>query len=390
MLPALLLVLVALLTPQGANDPHKDITVRRVPAGGIQPEAVRDRDGVIHLLYFAGEPAAGDLYYVRSTDDGATFTLALRVNSEPLSAIATGTIRGGQLAIGRGGRAHVVWNGSGKARTKGPADPATGQTGAQMFYSRLNDAGTGFEPQRGLVTRTLQIDGGGSVAADHVGNVYVAWHGNDARGAARDEATRVVWLTRSTDDGRRFRPEAMAWKQGTGVCGCCALELFTDGPTVSLMYRSATGGVQRDIYMLTSNDRGRTFRGANIHPWKINACPMTSMSFAVTGRRLLAAWETEGQVFMSQIDRATSRATSIAEPIAATAPGKHPRLAVDKDRVLLAWAEGTGWARGGFVAWQVFDQRGEPTGKVDRLPGVPVWSFPATVSRTGGGFIVFY
>lgn len=91
-----------------------EVIVRRVPGAGIQPDAVRDTAGVIHLLYFAGEPAAGDLFYVRSTDDGGSFTPPLRVNSEPASAIATGTIRGGQLAIGRGGRAHVVWNGSGK------------------------------------------------------------------------------------------------------------------------------------------------------------------------------------------------------------------------------------------------------------------------------------
>ena len=85
---------------------------RRVPHAGIQPEAVVDNAGTLHLIYFSGEPAGGDLYYVRSRDLGATFSTPVRINSQAGSAIATGTIRGGQLALGRTGRVHVVWNGS--------------------------------------------------------------------------------------------------------------------------------------------------------------------------------------------------------------------------------------------------------------------------------------
>src|SRR5438094_9441816 len=82
----------------------------RVPQGGIQPEATVDSHGTLHLLYFAGEPRGGNLFYVRSTDYGRTFSTPIKVNSQEGSAIATGSIRGGQLAVGRGG--NVVWNGS--------------------------------------------------------------------------------------------------------------------------------------------------------------------------------------------------------------------------------------------------------------------------------------
>src|SRR5262249_17764329 len=77
---------------------HAEVALHRCPNGGIQPEAAIDSRGVLHPLYFPGEPAGGDLFYVRSTDFGATFSPAVRVNSQPGSAIATGTIRGGQLA----------------------------------------------------------------------------------------------------------------------------------------------------------------------------------------------------------------------------------------------------------------------------------------------------
>src|SRR4051812_25090812 len=98
---------------------NPDISLVRVPNGGIQPEAIVDRSGSVHLLYYSGDPAHGDLFYVKSSDSGVTWSRPLRVNSEVGTAIAAGTIRGGQIAIGRKGRVQVAWNGSSKAEPKG-------------------------------------------------------------------------------------------------------------------------------------------------------------------------------------------------------------------------------------------------------------------------------
>ena len=84
------------------------VTLARVPNGGIQPQVLRDAQNVVHMLYFSGEPANGDLFYVRSTDEGRTFSAPVRVNSQPGSAVATGTIRGDHMALGRNGRVHVA------------------------------------------------------------------------------------------------------------------------------------------------------------------------------------------------------------------------------------------------------------------------------------------
>src|SRR5215212_11003118 len=112
------------------------VALVRVPHGGIQPEAAVDPHGTLHLLYFAGEPRGGNLFYVRSTDYGRTFSAPIRVNNQEGSAIATGTIRGGQLAVGRGGRVHVVWNGSDGAKPRGLINPASGKAEAPFLYSR--------------------------------------------------------------------------------------------------------------------------------------------------------------------------------------------------------------------------------------------------------------
>jgi hypothetical protein len=71
------------------------------------------------------------------------------------------------------------------------------------LYARQNEAGTEFEAQRNLMRETFGLDGGGSVASDPGGNVYVAWHGKGPS-AGEGESSRQVWIARSADEGRGF------------------------------------------------------------------------------------------------------------------------------------------------------------------------------------------
>ena len=364
-----------------------DVKLVRIPNGGIQPEAAVGADGDIHLIYFRGTPAHGDLFYVKSSDAGATWSSPLRVNSQPGTAIATGTIRGGQIALGNNDAVHVAWNGSSEAEAIGPLNPESGKRGAPMLYSRLNAAGTAFEPERNVMTHTFGLDGGGTVAADRAGNVYVAWHGK-AAGAPEGEAGRQVWVAESHDGGQTFAPEKPAWKEPTGACGCCGMAMFADtGGTVRALYRSATENVHRDIYLITSQDRGRTFAGRKLDTWQINACPMSSMAFAEANGRIQGAWETGGHVYFEDLT------SSNAMPVAGTNEGKnskHPRLAIMPDGdTVMAWTEGTGWARGGSLAWQLFDRTGKPLGEKHTAPGIPTWSMAAVVPQPGGAVILY-
>ena len=156
---------------------RESVRMTRVPGSGLQPQVAIDGQGTLHLLYYAGDPQQGDVFYLSSTDSGTTFSSAIRVNSQPGSAIAMGTIRGAQLAIGKDGRVHVAWNGSSDATPAGPLNPDSGKPGMPMLYARLNDAGTAFQAQRNLMRHSFGLDGGGSIAADQSRNVYVAWHG---------------------------------------------------------------------------------------------------------------------------------------------------------------------------------------------------------------------
>src|SRR5262249_15888666 len=75
------------------------VPLERVPNEGIQPQAAVDSAGIVHLIYFKGNPAAGDIFYVHRTLGSKDFSAPLRVNTEPGSAMAVGTIRGAQLAV---------------------------------------------------------------------------------------------------------------------------------------------------------------------------------------------------------------------------------------------------------------------------------------------------
>ncbi len=359
------------------------VELMRVPNGGIQPQAVVDGQGTVHLIYFKGEAKAGDIFYVRLRPGADGFSKPMPVNSRAGSAIAVGTIRGAQLALGRHGRVHVAWNGS------SAAEPS-GHEGAPMLYTRLNDAGTAFEPERDLMRFTGGLDGGGSVAADDQGTVYVMWHGSPP-GNTQGEAGRAVFLARSVDDGKTFARERPVNPKATGACGCCGMRAFADGAgNLFALYRAASEKVNRDEILLVSRDRGESFAIASSHPWNIPSCPMSSAFFSESKAGTLAAWETTGQVYFASVNPLT---LFVAKPVAppGVARRKHP-VAVGnaKGEVLLAWAEDTGWQRGGSLAWQVFSATGQPTDDNGRAAGgVPVWGLPAAVAR-GDGFVIFH
>jgi len=360
------------------------VELARIPDEGIQPQVVVDSKGEAHLLFLKGNPQSADVYYARLDRSGQPASPVIRVNHFPGSAIAIGTIRGPQMALGKNDRVHVVWNGSNHA-------PPAPHKGPPLLYTRFDATGSKFEIEKDVITEAAGLDGGSSVAADPDGTVYVVWHAHQS-GKAENEAGRAVFVARSNDEGAHFAKEKRADTQGAGVCGCCGLRAFASrGGFVSILYRQAVDIIRRDERWLVSRDGAKTFRSVLNHPWETGACPMSSASFAETGRYVLGAWESHDQIYFASLDRSSLNTTvPIAAP-GASDKRKHPALAINqKGDVLLAWTEGTGWQKGGAVAWQVFDQNGQPTAEHGRKEGVPVWSLVAAYANPAGDFVILY
>jgi hypothetical protein len=355
------------------------VDVVATPNGGIQPQAVIDPAGTIHLLYFKGEPGGGDLFYVRRKAGDADFSAPLRVNSEAGSAIATGSVRGGQIALGRNGWVHVGWNGS-------RALERDGVKLTPMWYARLSPGGRAFEPQRPIGKQTKHLDGGGSVAADRAGQVHVVWH---AAGLEEGEPNRRIYVATSADDGGRFAPEKAFTVEG-GACGCCGVETFVDARArLQVLYRAAGAMIHRDAMWMTISAQGASVP-VRLQPWELPACPMTTFAMAAANDAIVAVWETDQQVYSATLDP-DRRTFGAVTAMAGTAKRKHPSVAINAagDR-LIAWAEGTAWARGGSVAWALRNQRGEQTDSAASAGVVPVWGLVSAIARPNGTFVIFH
>jgi hypothetical protein len=368
-----------------ASKPKQDapvVSVLRVPEFGLQPQ-VEVKDGLVHLLYFTGDSAGGDLSYVLSRDYGRTFSRPLRVNSQPGSAMATGNIRGGQMALGPKGEVHVAWIGSQNAQ------PRRAKNSAPVLYARLNDAGAAFEPERTVNHVSWGADGA-TLAADTSNNVYVFWHAQPPGGKGEDD--RRLWMAKSADRGQTFAAETQIFGDGTGICGCCGSRALADpNGSVYVMARSATNIVHRDIWLLTSSDRGASFHGSDISKWEIGACVMSSEALLSSPQGVVAGWESEKQVYFGRVPAGTSK---VGAPVSAPGKGnnrKYPALAVNaRGETLLVWTEEMAWKKGGSAAWQTYDAELSPLGAAGKAEGVPAWGLVAAFARPDGSFVVMF
>jgi hypothetical protein len=353
------------------------VAVVALPEGAIQPQAVVDTNDVVHMVFFSGKPAGGDLYYVTLAADGRRLSQPIRVNSIEGSALATGSVRGAQLSLGRNGIIHVAWHGS-TPTVQGSVNDVP------MWYARSLD-GKRFDPQRSLSGRSKGLDGG-SVAADRQGNVAVVWH---AMGTEPGENHRTVYIAKSADDGATFSAEAPATDAPVGACGCCGMRaLFDRNGALHVLYRVATDEKRRDTAWLMI--RGAAARPpVRVHPWEIQTCPMTTYALAETSEGLIAAWETAQQVYSATLNPATGTVGTVAA-LPGTGSRKHPSVAVNASgERLIAWTEGTAWNRGGTAAWRLTDRNGKEIGIAEDAGAVPVWGLVSAVALHDGSFIVF-
>lgn len=358
------------------------VSLWQLPQGAVQPQAAVDGKGIVHVLYFkqGNSEGAGNLYYTRLAPGETRPSEPIRVNSEPDTAGCIGTVRTAQLAIGQGNRVHVVWNGLGPKASNGyPV--------AYQAYTRLNESGTRFEPQRNLITWAKGLDGGGSVAADATGHVYVTWH---ALAEAKNEAGRAVFVARSNDNGATFAKEKQANPEPTGACACCGMRAFVDSKgTLYILYRSATASVNRDTMLLVSKDRGQSFTEQRLHRWNINACPMSTYSLTESKAGILAAWETGSRVYYGTLNPAD---LTLSNPVPVPGSGqKHPFVTTSSNgQTLLTWTEGTGWQRGGSLVWQIIDKDGTIATSGKKTDAIPIWGLASAYARPDGTFVIVH
>jgi hypothetical protein len=158
-----------------------------------------------------------------------------------------------------------------------------------------------------------------------------------------------------------------------------------------MLFRAATQVVNRDMYLLSSTDRGETFHGADISHWNIGACVMSSAALLQSGKDVFSAWESEKQVYFGRVDQRTHNIAGNAGAPGAGANRKYPALAVNSNgQILLVWTEHMAWGKGGSVVWQTYDQSLHPAAVRGETSGVPGWSLVTAFARPDGNFTILY
>ena len=347
-----------------------DVTVLRAPVGATLPQVALDSTGTLHLVYYMGSMTSGDLFHVTRAPDATDWSAPQQVNSQPHSVTGVGPIDGGQVAIDPDGRLHVTWFHD---------DPM------QFHYTRSDGAG-GFEEQQVLSVKDEGgVESGPTVTADANSNVYVFWHAD-----AVEDAQRRVYMAVSRNHGALFELPRAVSPEAEGACGCCGLRAVTDHTgAVHISYRGAGDNVHRGMRLLTTTDQGRTFGDQLIQPWEVGACPVASTTLSAGRDGTTVAWETEGQVYLADIDRLD---TPVSPPGEADFRRKNPAVAVnDRGHILLAWGDGPGWRSGGSLHWQLFDRGGRPSGEEESgTEPIPAGSVPTVATRPVGSFVLVF
>lgn len=351
------------------------VRVESLPEPGLQPQVIVSASGIVHLVYLKGDPKACDIRYATRPSDGVDWSMPVTVNSEVGSAIAAGTIRGAQVALGKDGSVQVIWNGN----TGGKKEM---MRRAPMLHARLNPGTKAFSPQQNLMGDTTSLDGGASIAANEKGNVAVVWHAAPA--GEEGESARLVWVRYSTDDGRTFSPPAPMNAGQPGVCACCSLRAHLSADdTLTVLYRAATAPDERGMTVITTKAGKSDLE--KLDDWRVARCPMSSASLLPVAQSMRAAWENDGRIMTGLLGDGGGGTEKIGPPDA-----KHPVMARSaQGETLIASVIGSGWSKAGVLHWDVLD-RGGRIGSSRDGETLPVSSYAAAYARPDGSFVVLH
>ncbi|OHB76098.1 MAG: hypothetical protein A2Z25_09035 [Planctomycetes bacterium RBG_16_55_9] len=338
----------------GSVNPIPDVNIVHLPKGALVPDVMMDETGVLHMVYGMGD----DAWYMRSADNGRTFSMPVKVNTEGKVTLKMGE-RGPKLALGKGGSIHVVW-----------ADQWSPGVKVYPRYSRSMDGGRTFEPPRALAS-LFGIDGL-TIAADDEENVVAFFHHVIPGQPLEVPQAHRLYLVRSTDNGTTFGPEERMKLRGMNdlACSMCMMRArITDDGNVNLALRVANDNI-RDFFLMRSPKRENAFVPVRVNEdrWELMTCPMCGPELTLDpAGRVLCAFMSRHRVYWSAME--DGRFKLHAATPANENDEIYPAAVGDgKGHVLFVWQVGPmAVGRKATVKWALYGNDGAFTGKQETI-----------------------
>lgn len=389
--------------------PDDFVQYARVPDGGLRPQLAREKE-LLDVLYFKAKPAdkdkegdgqgepqpasaeaPGDLFLTRSTDEAKTFSKGVRVNPKAGSIALQDGPPTSAIDVGPDGRAHVAWTAGGEAPSLFYAcEPAPGAT-------ELRVVELGSMPGMSAVT-ALTVEASGQVFVFCIASGPTADDGG--------EPGKAVYMRRSMD-GKVFSEPVPIDKEKFDVSDESGLSAHVDEfeGTVFVLYRTRfkvqpdKEGINREVYLLYSEDHGQTFHSSRVDNKKLRNDPRSSGDLFQDPDTTLLTWDTRGRVSWCKVRRNLNKVDQLLDikDEEHLFWRSHPVGAASKDEIVVVWleqpaSEGKLTDKGApaTIGWQVSFRDGRvPIGR-GQAPEAAGKSRPAVFARKERGFTILY
>ena len=294
------LLLASQIVPATAEAPNR------------QPQ-LSARGDTVGVAYGAGN----SILFAASADGGRTFGPPVVVSSE------------GQLSLGMHRGPRVAYTRQGLVISAIVGEQGKGKDGDLIAW-RSTDAGKTWS--RPVVVNDVPgsaREGLHAMAFGGKDTLFAAWLDLRAQGMR-------VYGAVSRDGGASWSANRLVYESPSGtVCQCChpSVAVSAEG-VIHVLFRNALEG-SRDLYVVRSEDGGKTFVAANRlgrGTWKLEACPMDGGGLAVDGRGAVATvWRRDQTVFATE-------GGLVEKTLGA---GRNPTVASTRNGLFAAWTQGT-------------------------------------------------
>jgi len=350
----LLILFLAIISCNAiAQSNHTKSLVNIIPApiGSLVPDVFMDNNGTLHMVYAWNQNA----WYVRSTNNGLTFSTPVKVNSTGNVEDKMGE-RGPKISVGADGVIHVAWM-------------DLWAVGVNTFarYSRSTNGGLSFSSPV-AVSSTSGIDGV-TLAADGFNHVVVFWH---TMVPVQTQIPQATWLhlARSINNGVGFSPDTnvvIANHNGLACSMCMTRARFGPDGNVYCAFRSAKDSV-RDFFVIKGNPANNSFTAVRVNydNWKINYCPMVGpeLEKGKNGKQL-CAFMSNDHVYWAISDSGLNTFTQhVATPLQENDELFPTAIENNAGLVLFLWQVGPMSINdSSIVKWAVYNASGSFTGQ---------------------------